>query len=103
MYTRYPIVARLAWPTTACSAFRPSVSREQRYLAYKHDFIFHTFSQSLFSIIVDTNSIDMIHFISVLPSIFTSTKSIAVTKLFKLLCNNFALDKHALHYALCRL
>ena len=28
------------------------------------------------------------------------TKSIAVTKLFKLLFNNFALDKHALYYAL---
>ena len=33
-YTRYPIVARRAWPT-GCSAFRPSASREQRYLAYK--------------------------------------------------------------------
>ena len=31
------------------------------------------------------------------------TKSIAVTKLLKLLFNNFALDKHALHYALCLL
>ena len=30
LYTRYPIVARRAWPT-----FRPSASREQRYLAYK--------------------------------------------------------------------
>ena len=30
LYTRYPIVARRAWP-----AFRPSASREQRYLAYK--------------------------------------------------------------------
>ena len=30
LYTRYPIVARRAWPT----AFRPSASREQRYLAY---------------------------------------------------------------------
>ena len=34
MYTRYPIVARRAWPT-GCIAFRPSASREQRYLAYK--------------------------------------------------------------------
>ena len=30
LYTRYPIVARRAWP-----AFRPSALREQRYLAYK--------------------------------------------------------------------
>ena len=30
LYTRYSIVARRAWP-----AFRPSASREQRYLAYK--------------------------------------------------------------------
>ena len=30
LYTIYPIVARRAWP-----AFRPSASREQRYLAYK--------------------------------------------------------------------
>ena len=30
LYTRYPIVARRAWP-----AFRPSASRDQRYLAYK--------------------------------------------------------------------
>ena len=35
LYTRYPIVARRAWPT-GCSAFRPSASREQRYLAYKY-------------------------------------------------------------------
>ena len=34
LYTRYPIVARRAWPA-GCSAFRPSASREQRYLAYK--------------------------------------------------------------------
>ena len=34
LYTRYPIVARRAWPT-GCSAFRPSASREQRYLVYK--------------------------------------------------------------------
>ena len=32
LYTRYPIVARRARP-----AFRPSASREQRYLAYKAD------------------------------------------------------------------
>ena len=37
LHTRYPIVARSAWPTGCrlCSAFRPSASREQRYLAYK--------------------------------------------------------------------
>ena len=35
LYTRYPIVARRAWPV-GCSAFRPSASREQRYLAYNH-------------------------------------------------------------------
>ena len=39
LYTRYPIVARRAWPTGCAwptgSAFRPSASREQRYLAYK--------------------------------------------------------------------
>ena len=31
LYTRYPIVARRAWP----AGFRPSASRKQRYLAYK--------------------------------------------------------------------
>ena len=33
LYTRYPIVARRAWPT-GISAFRPSASREQRHLLY---------------------------------------------------------------------
>ena len=33
LYTRYPIVARRAWP----AGFRPSASREQRYLAYKQN------------------------------------------------------------------
>ena len=37
------------------------------------------------------------------PTGAARTKSIAVTKRFKLLFNNFAVDKHALHYALCRL
>ena len=34
LYTRYPIVAR-ALGLAAALAFRPSASREQRYLAYK--------------------------------------------------------------------
>ena len=36
LYTRYPIVARRAWPA-GCLAFRPSASREQRYLADKYN------------------------------------------------------------------
>ena len=45
LYTRYPIVARRAWPVQPLSRVRraskgilhtrPSASREQRYLAYK--------------------------------------------------------------------
>ena len=36
LYTRYPIVAPRAWPAALhSSAFRPSASREQRYIAYK--------------------------------------------------------------------
>ena len=35
LYTRYPIVARHAWPAGCIGCFRPNASRGQRYLAYK--------------------------------------------------------------------
>ena len=43
LYTRYPIVAR----ALGLAAFRPSASREQRYLAYKMYTCFANFVHSL--------------------------------------------------------
>ena len=43
LYARYPIVSR----ALGLAAFRPSASREQRYLAYKSKGILHTITNVL--------------------------------------------------------